>query len=649
MSQVRLRLLGGASLIGPDGPIAGRGAQRRRLAILALLAVTRKPISRERLMAYLWPDAEPDRARKLLSESLYVLRKDVHEDAFPVSGDEVRLDTRHIACDVAEFEDAVARHDHAGAVELYGGPFLDGFFIEDADEFERWAASQRDRLERVHRTALETLAAGTSDSRAAVQWWRRLADVDPYDGRVAIGLMTALSSAGDRAEALQHARVHEQRMRDDLGATADPAVLEMADRLRAGDGATHADAAPSPSHTREATHRSPRSALEQALAGEYRIERILGTGATSQAFLARDIALDMPVTIKVLKAELASAPEARIRFEREARAAANVVHPNVSNVHRFGTLPDGTPYLVIEYVRGRTVEQQLAAEGAFAVGDTRRIVADVAGALDAAHRHGVVHRDIRPDNILLDDADGKAIVTDFGLIAVTEAWQHGLTNRVTRTGQIIGDLRYASPEQSKGEPVSDASDVYSLAIVAHQMLTGSLPFEELGAREAATARASGAAIVLPPHIRDADPQLADLLGRCLAEDPRRRPSASAIAKRLSATAAASATDSGIGLLPIWMRRGWHALSRRRLPQWVAAAFATGWLLLQIIGEVIDQGRLARVAWDVTAVSVAAATVIAAILAWFHGESGEQRFRGIELALLGATCIAWIAALLALLR
>ena len=206
--MIRLRLLGGASLSGPDGPLAGRAAQRRRVALLALLALARKPVARDKLIAWLWPESDTTSARRLLSEALYVVRRDVDERAIEALGDQLRLDPDRVACDAVEFEDALARGDAAAAVDLYDGPFLDGFFVNDAEEFERWAAAERDRLERRYREALEQLAveaARRGDARAASSWWRRLAAQDPLDGRVALALMNALVAAGDRAGALQHA------------------------------------------------------------------------------------------------------------------------------------------------------------------------------------------------------------------------------------------------------------------------------------------------------------------------------------------------------------------------------------------------------------------------------------------------------------
>ena len=660
--MVRLRLLGGASLEGPNGPIAGRSAQRRRIALLALLALGRRPLAREKLTAYLWPEADTERARRLLSESLYVIRKELGDDVLTTPGDEIALDMALVRCDVVDFEDALDRRDPQGAVALYDGPFLDGFFVSDADEFERWATGERDRLERRYREAVEFLAseAGTrGDARAAADWWRMLAARDPFDGRVARSLMESLVAAGDRAGALQHARSYETLLREELDAAPDPEMVRSVERLRDGQpmrddrGARAAEAVGSPPAVREGLASESAGGLDavlrSALASEFEIGRLLGAGTTARAYLARDVALDMAVTIKVLKPELASSPEARGRFEREARAAANIVHPNVSNVHRFGVLPTGEPYLVIEYVRGRTLEERLAAEGPFDAAETRRILADLASALEAAHRHGVVHRDIRPGNVLLDEQEGRAIVTDFGIAGITEAWTHGRDAKLTRTGQRLGDPRYVSPEQFRGDPVTEAADIYSMALVGYEMLTATLPHAAAGAREAAVARLTAQPIELPDSLAALDPGLADVLMRCLSADPAHRPSAKRIAQRLRLPAAADALSRApTPPLPAWLKRSWRALYRRRIPQWVAGTAAGGWFLLEGVSQLTEQIDLPLVFYHLALASVIVAIAAAAVLAWFHGERGEQRFRAIELWILGAIVIAWIVSLVAIL-
>jgi DNA-binding SARP family transcriptional activator len=178
-----LNLLGGAALEGRGGPVTGRAAHRRRLALLAVLAAARgRMVARERILGLLWAEHDGSRARHLLSESLYVLRKELGEDAFLAAGDEVGLNGEVVASDVAGFEGAVEDGDLEGAARLYRGPFLDGFYVADAPEFERWAEAERDRLARVFTRALESLAGareGEGRPQEAAEWGRRLAVHEP--------------------------------------------------------------------------------------------------------------------------------------------------------------------------------------------------------------------------------------------------------------------------------------------------------------------------------------------------------------------------------------------------------------------------------------------------------------------------------------
>jgi DNA-binding SARP family transcriptional activator/tetratricopeptide (TPR) repeat protein len=233
--SARLLLFGGAQLEGERGPITGRSAQRRRIALLALLAVPRRGVSRDKLIGYLWEEADTDRARRLLSEAVYVLRKSLGEDAVLAAGDELRLNEAVVGCDVVAFSGALEAREFAAATALYRGPFLDGFFVADASEFEQWVDGERDRLARgyagaVRHLAEEAEAAGNPD--AAADWWRLLTRHDPYTAAPTLGLMRALDAAGDRAAALQHATSQALRLARELDVEPDPQVAAFARTLR---------------------------------------------------------------------------------------------------------------------------------------------------------------------------------------------------------------------------------------------------------------------------------------------------------------------------------------------------------------------------------------------------------------------------------
>src|SRR4029077_13905435 len=246
-----LRLLGSAFLEGPDGPVAGRVGLRQRIAMLALLAVEHpRPLTRDKLLAYLWPESSTDDARPQLRDSLYILRSALGDDFVLSTGDDLRLNPDRLICDLWEFEAALARDDPEAAVGVYCGPFLTGFHVSDAEEFERWAEGERPRLARRYCQALEQLAERETQGGnpvGAIDWWSRLAGEDPYNSRIALRYMQALERAGDRAGALRHASLHSELLRTALGAVPQGEVVVLSDRLRRESGvAAGASAEPAP-------------------------------------------------------------------------------------------------------------------------------------------------------------------------------------------------------------------------------------------------------------------------------------------------------------------------------------------------------------------------------------------------------------------
>jgi DNA-binding SARP family transcriptional activator/TolB-like protein len=231
------KVLGGPVLTGPQGPVTGRAAYRRRTALLAVLAVARgRPVGRDRLIGLLWPEHAGDAARHTLSEALYVLRRELGADLFITVGDEVALSPARVRTDVGAFEEALEEGRLEDAVREYGGPLLEGFFVDDAPDFERWVDGERDRLARARAAALEKLAEGAEAGgrrMEAVEWWRSLAAHDPYSSRVVLRLVQLLDAAGERAAALRAAAAHAARMRDELGVEPGEALAAFVEQLRA--------------------------------------------------------------------------------------------------------------------------------------------------------------------------------------------------------------------------------------------------------------------------------------------------------------------------------------------------------------------------------------------------------------------------------
>jgi DNA-binding SARP family transcriptional activator len=219
--MVVLKLFGAALLEGADGVMTGPAAQRHRLALLAILAEAQaRAVPREKLMALLWPEREGEHVRNLLKQSVYVLRKALGERAITSAGDALRLEPGAIRCDVIDFERAMAAGDYATAVERYNGPFLDGFFLNEAQDFEAWAAERRSGYADAYARALQALAVSAEahgDLRSATAQWRILVAHSPFDTRAVLQLMRSLDLAGDRAAALRHAEAHERALKDELG------------------------------------------------------------------------------------------------------------------------------------------------------------------------------------------------------------------------------------------------------------------------------------------------------------------------------------------------------------------------------------------------------------------------------------------------
>jgi serine/threonine-protein kinase len=215
------------------------------------------------------------------------------------------------------------------------------------------------------------------------------------------------------------------------------------------------------------------TALQTALGPQYRLERELGRGGMGVVFLATDTTLDRRVAIKVVHPELAPHESITRRFLAEARTIARLRHPNIVAVHAAGSA-DGLLYYVMDEVAGESLRHKLTRQGRLSPEEVARIVSDVASALDAARRAGVVHRDVKPENVLLDEATGRALLADFGIARAVAAEASGSS---TGQGVAVGTPVYMSPEQAAGEEIDTRSDLYALGVVAYEMLAGQPPFQ----------------------------------------------------------------------------------------------------------------------------------------------------------------------------
>ena len=248
------------------------------------------------------------------------------------------------------------------------------------------------------------------------------------------------------------------------------------------------------------------------IAERYALEERVAVGGMGEVWRARDVVLDRRVAVKVLKAEYAIDPRFLDRFRAEAKHAASLSHPGIASVFDYGEIGE-MAFLVMEYVDGEPLSGLLARTGRLPADRTLDLVGQAALALQAAHDAGVVHRDVKPGNLLVRP-DGVVKVTDFGIARVVDSAP------VTQTGMVVGTAAYLSPEQAAGKPVTPASDVYSLGVVSYECLTGERPF----AGDSAVAIAMAHVASPPPPLpKDTPPIVADLVNRALDKEPDRRP------------------------------------------------------------------------------------------------------------------------------
>lgn len=316
--------------------------------------------------------------------------------------------------------------------------------------------------------------------------------------------------------------------------------------------------------------------LQAALGSEYAVERQVGQGGFAMVFLVRDRTLKRALAVKVLSPDLVLSKSLIERFRREAETIAQLSHAHIVPVHFVGQRED-LFYLAMAFVEGETLADRLERQGALPVEEAARIFREIASALELAHRRGVIHRDIKPQNVLLERDSGRALLTDFGIARTAEA------SALTASGMVVGTPAYMSPEQVTGDTVDHRTDLYALGTVAYQMLAGKPPFTGTTPEAVLFRRVAEAPEPIErvrPHV---PASLAELVNRCLAPDPAKRPaSAAEIVQGLGG----ATPPSGTGSLP-------RPLARRRRRVWVGGALAglgvvavTGTLLLVIRRQAI---------------------------------------------------------------
>ena len=320
-----------------------------------------------------------------------------------------------------------------------------------------------------------------------------------------------------------------------------------------------------PTRTAEGTVQS--LAAGSLLAGRYRILELVGVGGMGMVYRAADEQLGLTVAVKVLRPDLARDRRWLERFKQELVLARQVSHPNVVRIHDLGGEGD-LAFLSMDFVPGRPLDDLLTEETRLAPERAVAIARQLALALEAAHRAGVIHRDLKPGNVLVDESGGalRVAITDFGIARSLSG------PSLTLTGTVLGTLGYLSPEQARGEDVDGRSDLYALGLLLYEMLTGEPPFTAATEAEMLAQRLTGA----PRNLRwpgvDVPPRLRDLVQRLLARDPARRPqSAGEVVQELDRSRAAPSRPvwkwiaAGVGSLLVLLALGWAVHRRAARP------------------------------------------------------------------------------------
>jgi eukaryotic-like serine/threonine-protein kinase len=277
---------------------------------------------------------------------------------------------------------------------------------------------------------------------------------------------------------------------------------------------------------------APDPLVGTTVAGRYRIEGLLGSGGMGAVYRAEHVHMRKTVALKVLHKEFVGVNEVVARFEREAIAAGRIEHPNVAPATDFGKLDDGSFYLVLEFIDGKSL-RQLIAEGPIGWERAVAIARQVASALGAAHAASIVHRDLKPDNVMLvtqPDGTERVKVLDFGIARVTLSEPQRDATHLTKVGAVMGTVAYMSPEQALGEEVDERTDLYALGVILHEMITGRAPFDADTAAQILAKQITETPPPLPPGTPAALGALvAELLRKTRIERP---PSARVVLERL---------------------------------------------------------------------------------------------------------------------
>jgi serine/threonine protein kinase/DNA-binding SARP family transcriptional activator/Tol biopolymer transport system component len=494
--MIRLHVLGSLALSRDDGTeIVSVLAQTKRVALLAYLAASPAAYHRrDVLLAMFWPEQDDARGREALNTAISFLRRELGRNAIMSRGlDEIGLNAEMCWSDVGAFRAAFDVLSFAEALALYRGDLLDGFHADNAGPFEDWLERVRAQLRfdaaRAARAAAEERERSQHHT-TAISCARRALELSDDDERVLRQLLELLDRLGDRTGALVAYEAFERRLAEEFSAEPSAETRALIGRIRARQAIAASESQAS-------------NGGSSAKSTPWVIEREIGRGGMATVYLARDTAHDRPVALKMMRPELLSSGAER--FLREIRITARLAHPRILPLIDSG-VREGAPYLVTPYIEGESLRERLRRVGTVSTREALDLATQIAEALDYAHRSGVIHCDIKPENILL--ADEQVVVADFGVARAVGA-DAGMR-------EVVGSHGYMSPEQLDPNGVLDArSDLYSLGCVVTEAICGAVPRDALHADEMLANRGA------PERFRR-------LVGDCLAREKERRPPSAAL-------------------------------------------------------------------------------------------------------------------------
>jgi len=680
---VRLTTLGAPRVFLGEEELPSLPGKPVTFGLLVFLSVEREA-SKDRIMGVFWPEKDQEKARHALSQTLYELRQALGDDWASSSGPTVQV-RESLWVDCLEFAQKAEEQALSEAVALYGGPFLDGVHLAQTNPFQHWVDGKRSRFGRRYRAAVDGFISECrtrGDYGTALKHAWRWAEMDPLDDGAQHNVIRLLAESGSRSEALAHFERYAKLLDTELGLEPLEEMVELVEAIRGGEVGTvepESPAGPPAGHSlpepRASETPSPEVSpftwpkptpagttegglpirldrdysvdlLEADIGGDLEVLRPIAKGNMAEVFLAREPHLRRLVALKVLSSDLSVDGRARKRFEREAQAAARINHPNVCTVYRVGSLSNGTPFLVCPFVKGTTLAHRLKAEGRLDTDEVRRILREIASALAAAHKLGIIHRDVRPANVLRSDEHGRHSLCDFGISGVLETGDDP-DLRLTKTGEILGNLAYISPEQERGAPLDDRTDIYSLGIVGYELLTGHFPpaseSEEKKVMMAKWGRDTTFGRIAPlwDFLGERDPDLVNLIGACLATDPAQRPSAEDVERRLMEERRKAVREqewkeiSEIPLFPL--------ILKKRIPHTLGAFMAGAWGAVEAMNYCVEEFGVPEWAKPLTWATIPFGFVAATIIAWFHGEKGRQEMDPVEKKLLWMLGLGWVVA------